>query len=77
VESLLGEGVDPHLYAPTRSDVVRLSRADVILLNGHNLEPQLRNAVRRLGEGRAVLATWTSHSGTVGRDKPRPLVMPP
>lgn len=56
VETLLGEGVDPHLYAPTRSDIVRLTRADVILLNGHNLEPQLRNAIRRLSDGRVVLA---------------------
>lgn len=56
VDALLGEGVDPHLYAPTRSDMARLAKADVILLNGHNLEPQLRSAVRRLAGGRTVLA---------------------
>src|SRR5690606_4318883 len=30
VIGLIGEGVDPHLYKPTRNDVAALSRADII-----------------------------------------------
>ena len=30
VEGVIGEGVDPHLYKPTRGDVVRLTQADVV-----------------------------------------------
>ena len=48
VESLMGEGVDPHLYRPTRSDVVRLTRADFIFFNGLNLEPQMAPALDRI-----------------------------
>ena len=30
IEGVIGEGVDPHLYKPTRNDVVTLSQADMI-----------------------------------------------
>ena len=56
VESLMGEGVDPHLYRPVRSDILRLARADVIVWNGLGLEIQLADALERLGETRPVLA---------------------
>lgn len=38
VEGVIGEGVDPHLYTPTRADVVKLRAADVIFYNGLLLE---------------------------------------
>ncbi len=41
VDTLLGEGVDPHLYRPTRSDIARLTRADVIVYTGLTLEAKL------------------------------------
>ncbi len=57
VESLMGEGVDPHLYRPNRSDVVRLTRADLIFFNGLNLEPQMEPALDRIaGTGKPVIA---------------------
>ncbi len=31
VTSLLGEGVDPHTYRPTRADIAKLSSADFIV----------------------------------------------
>ncbi len=56
VESLLGAGVDPHLYRPTRSDITRLTRADIILYNGLTLEAQLERPIRQLSDRTAVLA---------------------
>ncbi len=41
VEGIIGEGVDPHLYKPTRSDVVQLSNADVVFYNGLLLEGKM------------------------------------
>ncbi len=56
VEFLLGEGVDPHLYRPTRSDIVRLTRADIILYNGLSLEAQLMRPIEQLRSRAKVLA---------------------
>ncbi len=41
VYSILKPGTDPHVYEPTPGDSRVLSKADVILYNGFNLEPQL------------------------------------
>lgn len=57
VEGLIGEGVDPHLYKPTRTDVVRLSRADVVFYNGLLLEGKMTDVLHRVAEsGRPVRA---------------------
>ena len=57
VEALLGTGVDPHLYKPTRSDVVRLSAADVVFYNGLHLEGKMSEILGSLGgEDRVVVA---------------------
>lgn len=41
VENIMAEGVDPHLYKPTRDDVVLLSGADVVFYNGLLLEGKM------------------------------------
>ncbi len=41
VEGLIAEGVDPHLYKPTRGDVVKLQAADVVFYNGLLLEGKM------------------------------------
>jgi len=57
VVGLMGAGVDPHLYKPTRSDIARLMRADLILYNGLLLEGKMTDALIRAGRaGRAVYA---------------------
>ena len=38
VEVLMGSGTDPHLYQPSRYDLVALSKADIIFFNGLYLE---------------------------------------
>ncbi|HXG48275.1 MAG TPA: zinc ABC transporter substrate-binding protein [Methylomirabilota bacterium] len=41
VTGLMGEGVDPHLYKPTRDDVARLLKADVVFYSGLMLEGRM------------------------------------
>lgn len=41
VSGLMGEGVDPHLYKPTRDDVAQLLAADVVFYSGLMLEGRL------------------------------------
>ncbi|RME40801.1 MAG: manganese transporter [Planctomycetota bacterium] len=56
VESLMGPGVDPHLYQPTRNDVARLLRADVVFYNGLFLEGKMAGTLERIGRRRPVFA---------------------
>ncbi len=41
VTAIMGPGVDPHLYQPTRGDSVKLLRADIVVYNGLHLEGRL------------------------------------
>lgn len=41
VVSLMGPGVDPHLYKPTASDVNKLENADIVFYNGLHLEGRM------------------------------------
>lgn len=57
VRSLMGSGVDPHLYKPTRSDMAAFLEADAVFYNGLMLEGKMTSAIRRLEEAeRAVFA---------------------
>ena len=38
---LMGAGIDPHSYRQTRSDIVRIHRADLVFRNGLHLEAQM------------------------------------
>lgn len=56
-ETLLGPGVDPHLYKLTRADVRRLLAADIVFYNGLFLEGKMADAMERAASaGRPVLA---------------------
>lgn len=57
VVGLLGEGVDPHLYKPTRTDIAALMGADVIFYNGLLLEGKMTDSlIRAATSGRKVYA---------------------
>jgi len=57
VTCLMGSGVDPHLYSPTRSDVRRLMQADVIFYNGLLLEGKMTDSlIRAASSGKKVHA---------------------
>ncbi len=48
VTGLLGEGVDPHLYKPTRDDVARLLKADVVFYSGLMLEGRMTDTFLKI-----------------------------
>ncbi|TWU48219.1 metal ABC transporter solute-binding protein, Zn/Mn family [Rubripirellula reticaptiva] len=41
VETIMGPGVDPHLFTPSRSVAVKLRAADIVVYNGLHLEGRL------------------------------------
>ncbi len=56
VSALMGPGVDPHAYRQTRTDIVKMARADLVLANGLYLEAQMEEFLAQLAERRPVLA---------------------
>jgi manganese/zinc/iron transport system substrate-binding protein len=56
VTSLMGPGIDPHLYTASESDVSKLTEADVILYNGLFLEAQMADVLRQIGERKTAVA---------------------
>jgi len=56
VTSLMGPGVDPHLYKASAGDVERLRKADLILFNGVHLESKMGEVLERLGSSRPTRA---------------------
>ncbi|MEO0511238.1 MAG: zinc ABC transporter substrate-binding protein [Verrucomicrobiota bacterium] len=57
VEGLMGSGVDPHLYKPTRSDVLKMADADVIFYSGLMLEGRMADTFARMSrKGKKVYA---------------------
>ena len=45
VKALMGPGVDPHAYRQTRTDILAMRRADLILWNGLYLEAQMEEVL--------------------------------
>ncbi len=63
VISLMGPGVDPHVYRATPRDFHRMEQSDIVLYNGLYLEGRLSEILDRLGDqSRAV-------TGSVPREK--------
>jgi len=62
VTSMMGPGVDPHLYKATRDDVRLLMDADVILYCGLMLEGKILDTLEKVGTTRAVYAVTDSLS---------------
>lgn len=60
VTTLMGSGVDPHLYKPIRDDFRLLQSADVICSVGLMLEGRLHETLLRLSESRSVLSLGDS-----------------
>lgn len=48
LKTLMGPGVDPHLYELKPSDVQALNKADVIIVNGLNLEGKMVDTIENL-----------------------------
>jgi manganese/zinc/iron transport system substrate-binding protein len=57
VTGVIGSGVDPHLYKPTRSDVAALLGADVVFYSGLMLEGKMADTFVKLSrDGKPVYA---------------------
>ena len=56
VRALMGPGVDPHSYRQTRSDIVALAQADLVLSHGLYLEAQMEEFLHRLSRRQTVVA---------------------
>ena len=52
ISGLMGPGVDPHLYKPTRDDLTKLATADVIFYSGLMLEGRMADSFAKLSRSR-------------------------
>jgi manganese/zinc/iron transport system substrate-binding protein len=56
VTNIIGSGVDPHVYSPTRSDVAVLLKSDIIFYSGLLLEGQMTDILAKISRKRPVYA---------------------
>lgn len=56
VTTLMGPGVDPHLYKATQGDMTKLDDAEVIFYNGLHLEGQLQEIFDQMNKDKTVFA---------------------
>jgi manganese/zinc/iron transport system substrate-binding protein len=56
VTGIIGSGVDPHVYSPTRSDVAVLLKSDIIFYAGLLLEGQMADILVKVSRKRPVHA---------------------
>jgi len=50
VTTLMGPGIDPHLYKASEGDVERLDEADIIFYSGLHLEAKLAEVFEKMGD---------------------------
>ncbi|MCJ7842080.1 zinc ABC transporter substrate-binding protein [Lederbergia sp. NSJ-179] len=62
VESLMGPGVDPHLYKATQGDIKKLEGSDIVLYSGLNLEGNMTEAFENISKKKTVSAISESIS---------------
>jgi manganese/zinc/iron transport system substrate-binding protein len=67
VSSLMGEGVDPHLYKASPGDLRLLSAADLVLHNGLHLEGKMADALEKLSTRKPVVAVTARIPATLLR----------
>lgn len=56
VDLIMGEGVDPHLYRPNRTDRIRFQTAEIIFYSGLHLEGQMGELLDTLSREKPVIA---------------------
>ncbi len=56
VRGLMGPGVDPHAYRQTRTDIVAMTRADIVFWHGLYLEAQMEEFFHKLEKRGSVVA---------------------
>ncbi|MFQ3214981.1 MAG: manganese/zinc/iron transport system substrate-binding protein [Marivirga sp.] len=56
VETIMGPGVDPHLYKATHGDLVKFQDADMVVYNGLHLEGKMGDVLEKVGRKKPVIA---------------------
>lgn len=56
VNQICGAGVDPHLYQPTRDDVVAIRNAEIVFYCGLMLEGKMAGTLEKVGERKPSIA---------------------
>jgi manganese/zinc/iron transport system substrate-binding protein len=56
VESLMGPGVDPHLYKASQGDINKLEHADLVFYSGLHLEGKMTDIFEKMGKQKPVVA---------------------
>lgn len=56
VIAIMGPGVDPHLYKASQGDLVKLSKAHVIIYNGLHLEGKMAQVLKKSGRDKTILS---------------------
>jgi manganese/zinc/iron transport system substrate-binding protein len=71
VIGLMGEGVDPHLYKPTRNDVNRLLESDIVFYSGLMLEGRMTDTFTKVARrGKPVFAVCEAIDESYLREPP-------
>lgn len=70
VSSLMGEGIDPHLYKASPGDVTKLRGANLILYSGLHLEGKMADVLLRLARRQPVYAVTEELPEDVMREPP-------
>lgn len=77
VTFVIGAGVDPHVYNPTRSDVATLLHSDIIFYSGLLLEGQMSAVLAKISRKRPVYAVtellqgdYLLHDSATGHSDP-------
>lgn len=70
VSSLMGEGVDPHLYKASPGDVRAMSDADIVLYNGLHLEGRMADVIVKMAGRRTVAQVTDSIDQKLLREPP-------
>jgi manganese/zinc/iron transport system substrate-binding protein len=68
--SLMGPGVDPHLYKATQGDLEKLTNADIVFYNGLHLEGKMGDVLEKLGRSKPVIAISKDISDSLLRAVP-------
>ena len=61
VISIMGAGVDPHLYKASQGDIAKLSQADIIVYNGLHLEGKMAQMLENFSKTKPVFCDWRLH----------------
>lgn len=56
IVTLMGPGVDPHLYKPVESDILKIAYADIIFYNGLHLEAKMADLFESLANNQTTVA---------------------